>query len=330
MECSQVKTILYEYADTEIPVQFREDVEAHLAACKSCSMQSEALKEQLHALRALPKVEAPGNFLEQVRSRMEKPSALTRLKQRFSGPFAGRHFVRLAGAAATAAIVIVAAQVLVRGGGQKALFTPAPPSVETHPSAVPPPSVEAPAAPAARPESLPDSLRGSEKSMDEATAARNRPMLSAETQSVSLILKLPGVSARGKSRGGAFKAESFSAAGSAAETGAPAQRSRNHLMSKGVTGSAEPPDSSPRPAAQKISSSVVQLIKRADGKILSPKPAQDENQPETLLAEIPSANYPSFISQLRELGEVEPGGDKEFTPAPGAKVRVSVRFEAGD
>jgi hypothetical protein len=63
---------------------------------------------------------------------------------------------------------------------------------------------------------------------------------------------------------------------------------------------------------------------------LNAGPSRDANQPETLLAEIPSANYPSFLNQLRELGEVQLHGNKDFTPAPDAQIRVSVSFEPGE
>jgi hypothetical protein len=36
MECSQIRAILFESADTEIPKDLREDVEAHLAVCRPC------------------------------------------------------------------------------------------------------------------------------------------------------------------------------------------------------------------------------------------------------------------------------------------------------
>ena len=46
MKCSQVKAILFEYADTEIPEKFRQEVEEHLAVCSPCASQLEALTEQ--------------------------------------------------------------------------------------------------------------------------------------------------------------------------------------------------------------------------------------------------------------------------------------------
>ena len=80
------------------------------------------------------------------------------------------------------------------------------------------------------------------------------------------------------------------------------------------------------PEAQEISFEVIRLINGANGKVLSAAAARDENQPGTLLAEMPAANYPSFLDQLRQLGQVESNDDKKFSPAPDAKVRVEVSF----
>ena len=37
MECSEVRVILLENTDTEIPSEFREDVDTHLAVCRTCA-----------------------------------------------------------------------------------------------------------------------------------------------------------------------------------------------------------------------------------------------------------------------------------------------------
>lgn len=323
MECSQIRAILFENTDTEIPVEFREDVEAHLAVCRPCTMQFEALREQSHALKTLPKVEAPRDFLEQVRSRVEKPSILSRLKQGLPVLFAGKHFLQLAGAAAAAVVVIAASQVILREGGHKMLLSPAPPSVNAPQSVEVPPSVKA----------TPASPLKNEKDSNRAAlplAVPHRPP-GVETQSVVLTVKPHWAAARGKTRGGSFKVEGFSPS-SAGTTGTHAldERSPKLDASKGVSGSAKVSEGSPAPEAQEISSDVIQLIKRANGKVLSAGPARDANQPETLLAEMPATGYPSFLDQLRQLGEVEVNGDKEFSPAPDSKVRVSVTFGTRD
>jgi hypothetical protein len=324
MECSQIRAILFENTDTEIPVEFREGVEAHLAVCRSCAMQFEALREQSHALGTLPKVEAPGDFLAQIRGRVEKPSTLSRLKQGFFHLFAGKHFLKLAGAAATAVVVIVAAQVMLKDSGhQKALLPPAPAQVGSPRSIATPPPVAAP----------PASPGESGKVSDRAALPWTEPQRPAgvETQSVALTVKSRRVSSGGIGRGGSFKPEGFSRSG-AGTTGIHAQEEKKLKadVSKRAAGTAEVSRGSPPPEAQGISSDVIRMIKRANGKILSAAPARDDAQPETLLAEMPATNYPSFLDQLRQLGEIEFNGNKEFSPTADANVRVSVSFDTSD
>ena len=323
MECSQIRVILFENTDTEIPVEFREGVEAHLAVCRPCAMQFEALREQSYALRTLPKVEAPRDFLERVRSRVETPSILLRLKQGLSALFAGKHFLQLAGAAATAVLVIAASQVILHEGGEKASLSPGPPSFKAPQSVEAPPSVQA----------SPPSPRKNENEFNSGTLPPSEPHrpASVETQSVVLTVKSHWASPRAKTRGGSFKVEGLSPPGAGSTgTRSPDQRSLKPDMPKMVSRSAEVTEGGPASEEQEISSDVIRLIKRANGKVLSAGPPRDANQPATVIAEMPATGYPSFLDQLRQLGEVEINGDKEFSLVPDSKVRVSVSFGTRD
>ena len=319
MECSQIRVILFENADTEIPMEFREEVEAHLATCKSCAMQLEALKEQSRALGALPGVKAPGDFLERVRSGVEKPSIFSRLEHRFSHLFARKHFIRLAGAAATAVVVIAAAQVILREGAQKTLLSPAPSQVgSSRPGASPPAAAVPPNPPAEDGKAFKSAVPPS---------VEPRSPAGVEAQSVALTLKPHGAPVRGKTGGGSVKTESFSS--SRAGGGGIRPQHGSSLKpdaSKGASRSERAVEGGPPSEAQKISSDVIRLIERSNGKVLSAGPTWDENRPRTVAAEMPAANYPSFLDQLRLLGEVEFNGNEEFSPAPGSQVRVSVSF----
>lgn len=332
MECSQVKAILFEYADYEIPVEFRREVEEHLAACRSCSSQLEALKEQSDAFRALPRATAPMEFMEQVRSRLEEPSVFLRLKDRLAAFFAGRHFLQLAGTAAAGVLIVAAAQVVLQESGHKALPPTAPPPVKSSPAPGVLPLAQEPAAPPAKPQSPPEIRSEKAKALKKAATAANsaalRPSPGVEAQLVSITLKLPGASAKLELRDGG--ANNYSESGPPAGMGGPAPRRAEQQVSRGGGEPAEVPGGRRPSDAQRISSDVVRLIKGANGKILSTKPALYKNQPETLMAEMPAANYPSFVEQLRLIGEIEFNGNKEFSPAPDSRVRVTVGFAAGD
>ena len=286
-----------------------------------------SLDGAIGALRALKKVEAPVQFLDQVRSRLEKPSVFSGLKNRLQTLFAGNHLLKLSGAAATAVLVIAIAQVALRDSGHKDSVPPAPPSVESPPLPGTPPSAEGTAAPAARLQSPPDAGRENGKALDRAvTAPRPAPVQGIEARSVTLTIKLPGVSPKRKSSNGEFEPEKFSASSPRARSGAPASGRVQQRVSRKAAGPGEVSGSNRAAGNQKISSDVIRLIKRSNGKVLSEGPARDENQPGALLAEIPGSNYQTFIDRLRQLGEIEINGDSDFSPAPDAKVRVSVGF----
>ncbi len=342
MECSQIRAILFEHMDTEIPAEFKEEVDAHLAVCRSCAMQLEALRDQLHALGTLPKLEAPRDLFDHVRSRLEKPSIFSVLGQWLRHLFAGKRFFQLAGAAAAAALVIVTVQVALRdGGSRKVLLSSAPLSVE---SPAPPgtaPSAETPPAPPASPKSLPDNRTNTKKALTAASSA-TEPHHPAgnETQMVALTLKPPGPSTRVENRSGpfglkthngSFGPESFSLSSRGATgMGAPGGKMREQEAPTGVAGSAEVSEGSPpQLEAQKALSDVIRLIERANGKILSAGESRDGNEPGTVLADMPGTSYPSFLAQLRQFGEVKFNGGKEVNPSPNTKVRVSVSLDTG-
>ena len=132
MECPQVKAIFFKNPDLDIPPEVREGVEAHLAGCPSCARQFLDLKEQIRALGSLPRMEAPPDFLRQVRSRLDKPSALQVLRERLGNIFRGNRIFQLAGVAVSAALVILVAQVALKEGTvQKAVLSPQQPVITT-------------------------------------------------------------------------------------------------------------------------------------------------------------------------------------------------------
>ncbi len=136
MECAKIRAILFERTDAEIPVEFREEVRAHLAACEPCAALFAALEEQSNALRTLPKLAAPANLLGNVRSRLEKPSPFSVLNHRLHAFFGKKRFFRLAGAAAAAMLLILSVRVVFRqGASREVLLSRAPSVVSAPPSA---------------------------------------------------------------------------------------------------------------------------------------------------------------------------------------------------
>lgn len=313
MECSQIRAILFENVDAEIPAEFQGEVKAHLAACRSCAMHSEALGEQLQALGSLPKLTAPEDFLIQIRRRLENPSFLSMLGQWLQALFTGRRLLQLAGAVAAAMLMIVTVQVILRdGSSRKVLLSQAPSSVGLPRSPGSASPAEAPPASAASPEYSPDSVTGTAKPLGTLSAvAKPRPHARGGSKQVAVASKPGRASAREKSSSGASGQKSFprpAATGVLARAGG------------GFKGS-------PPPEVQKLFSDVIGLIERADGKVLSTGDALNDDHLRTVFAEVPVTNYPAFLDQLRQLGEVEFKGDKGISASPDAKALVSVSLE---
>ncbi len=362
MECSKIRAILFEHADVEIPPELREEVSAHLAVCKPCQMLFEALEEQARALGSMPRLGAPANLLENVRSRLEKPSMLSTLRHWMRAIFAGKQFFGLAGAAAAAMLLILTVHVAFRDeGSRKVLLSRAPSTVEAPaPSAGPPPlkGARAPGNPAQygidRSASAPFAAssqtrtfgsRFSPNTYEEAKKAPTSPpagrklhgpaSAARKTPVVALVLKLPAVSAEGGTKCDLFEPNGFSRqegfspsnralSGSAAHgEKMPAQSSPRRIARPD-----EYPSGTSRPEFQKVFSEVIRLVKRSNGRVLNAPEAGSKNRSGMLLAEVPGPDFRLFLAGMRRLGEVEFKEAKEVTLASNAAVRVSISLKS--
>lgn len=72
MECSWVLEHLSEYLEGELPLQEREQVEAHLQSCPSCVAERDELAALLNALGELPPAELPVGFHEALMERLRR------------------------------------------------------------------------------------------------------------------------------------------------------------------------------------------------------------------------------------------------------------------
>lgn len=69
MDCKEVRNLLSEYLENEDFAQ-REFVREHLATCKNCASEFEALKATISTLTGIEKFEAPKDLLEGVRRKL--------------------------------------------------------------------------------------------------------------------------------------------------------------------------------------------------------------------------------------------------------------------
>lgn len=367
MECSQVRKIIYENAEAEadIPAEVREAFEEHLAGCGPCAAHFKTLKDQSEALRSLPRILAPADFLENVRRRVEKPSPgfVEKARAAFSHLFGGRPFYKLAATAAAAVLVVATAQIALRESrvqNEVRLVSPLPSPAQA-PTAAPaeqPPAAppEAPQSAASAPESS-STPRGSSaspadsippaapvKPQQQATrimepkpagpAASPAPMRSRsqayeeEAPPVLLTLRIPLDYASGKSD----TASTMTEKAKAPPTGSGAAPTAKSMEGSGLdqeTVKLEQP-SQTGPVRRAISE-VKRLVLLSNGKIISEPSTADSGKPISLLTEIPVENYPAFLDQLRRLFEMEFKGKAagESAPRNKATVKVSVILDAG-
>ena len=349
MECPQVRAIFFKDPDLDIPPEVREGVEAHLAGCPSCTRQFLDLKEQIRVLGSLPGMEAPPDFLKQVRSRLDKPSALQILRERLGNIFGGKRFFQLAGVAVSAALVILVAQVALKEGiVQKAVLSPQQPTITTPapepeakspslPSPAPAPSapsaepgmyagkpLTAPSGPQALMVPAPEQLPGPGSAPDAGSMERAYARQKSESRAgaaleakqaplISLTLKPGRRKSPSVSPYAGFSTMQADRAGKS-KSGAAARRE-------------ETTPSAAAPEERDIFSEVKRLVQDADGNIINGGLSSDEKRSETLVADMPAANYPPFLGRLGQLGEVSDGNGAAAASSLGSNVRVKIKLD---
>jgi hypothetical protein len=132
MNCDQVREILFQSADSDLPDQLRRDLDAHVAECRSCADEADALRKEWDALRSLPQVKAPADFLDRVHERLGRRVGVEKAGKWASTFFGGKGLVEAAGLAVSALLVVVIYHAVTRE-----MPHPTAPAV--------PPSVESPA-----------------------------------------------------------------------------------------------------------------------------------------------------------------------------------------
>ncbi len=169
MECTRLRAILFEHSDTEIPGEIRDGVEAHLARCVSCASWFEALGDQLGALRALPKMKAPADFLDSLHKRIESPSLFRKIERKAASLFAWNRLVRLTGAAVATALVIISIRVAMKEIDSPRTFSRMPSPSAQAPAPAPPFPARASSAqaPASSPPTAMESLAVPKESIQE-------------------------------------------------------------------------------------------------------------------------------------------------------------------
>src|SRR2546428_5069669 len=75
MSCDEVRELLIDELDGTLPAERAAAVAAHLRECGACREELEALREAEAAVRLLPRVAAPPDFLARVNARIDREAA---------------------------------------------------------------------------------------------------------------------------------------------------------------------------------------------------------------------------------------------------------------
>jgi hypothetical protein len=107
VDCEQIQELLSEYADDQLSPEARGDVEAHVAACKSCAGELASLHDYLQAMHDLRRVPAPADFVDAVNRRLDACPVWRKWVSGILPPFFSGTPLRAAGLIASVLIVIL-------------------------------------------------------------------------------------------------------------------------------------------------------------------------------------------------------------------------------
>jgi hypothetical protein len=288
VHCSQVTDLLSLYVDDALDGSTRERIEQHLAHCKTCTEELASLRTYLEAMAALPKVQAPADFLEGVHARLEQPGFLKTLAKWLFVPLRVKIPFEVAG-------VVMASLLLVfmyRGLeiGKENLPPPSPVNVPL-PSPPPLPEKAKPVMgmielvvrlkPAAKLQASPEP-----ELSDQSREAKRSTDSVPPMQEKSLMMKAAPAPMR--------------AAGKAEELA---------------------PD-----VREKTISQIRNLVEQASGSILSPEPHKEALLPQVIVAQIPARGYPLFLEELDRLGQLEQPVAKITVHDKDALIQIQIRL----
>ncbi len=305
MECSQVRKILFEYADLDFPADLGGKIESHLAGCQGCSAQFRALQDQMLALKSLPRLKAPISVLDSVREQVETGGPVQRALGYLSSVFDSGQFMKLAGAA-TAAVLVIASLYSITGqpGHRASVSTVIPPAA-------------APSVPSAPGGAGGAAERFSAKSAAPAPASQPAPTV-VRRETITLALRQPeSLNIRTRSNDAAERAAVKG------ESAQPRMKTADKMASMGLGGLEKEPSSGMGDAVLEAKRAVV----LSGGKIIDRTVA---GHPQELEAEIPSENYAALLERLRSLGDISDEKAGADFSTPGSTVHLTLKFSMKD
>jgi len=274
-DCPEIRNRLSEYLDDALDAKAKALAEEHLLACPDCREELDSLKALLKGLGSIKPVQAPADFLDQLHRRMERPSALSRMRDRFFYPLRVKIPLQLAGAAVTALILFSILPLQ-----QSSIKMSTKPDQEKKDTAYYKDEAAGMIQPAERPEALVQkgSIPGPGKAIRE----------------VALNLKRQ------------VRAKAASAETTAAPTAASPALMETQRQKLAARTPAHQEDKKEEALKKEADSdlSITKAIESAKGKVLSVEYNPQTGWPESVQAEVPAGQISLFYEKLKELGEL--------------------------
>ncbi len=314
MDCSRIRQIILEDPDIDMPEEIRQSVEAHVDACQPCAMRLAILREQLEALRTLPEVKPPDDFLDRLRRRMEEPSISKKNEGKVAAFWEGWRFFHWAGVAAALLLVIVTYQTVQKG------------ALEEREHVSPAPIIGMDRLQPAAPERMSPQDAGQEEPVLSAVPRSAAPSPESRQERVLITLALPRASLGGKASAPSKPVESESDM---------QLRERAALVEEGkerAKGSARRGEGKIEkfsldaytPARDRILDEIRQIILLIDGKVLQPQPGSGAGTALALDAEAPASAYGALLKELGRFGKIET--TQSEPPADDGIIRLRIEL----
>ncbi len=107
MDCDQAREHLSEFAEDELSPDLGSRVASHVASCEACARELAAVRAYLQAMRGLPRIPAPPDFVDSLNRRLDAQPAWRRWISAALTPLISSVPLRAAGLAASVILVIL-------------------------------------------------------------------------------------------------------------------------------------------------------------------------------------------------------------------------------
>ena len=322
MECATVKGLLSEYMDDNLDPDTKARLEDHLVRCKGCTEELASLRLLVQELNSLEPVEAPEDFLDKLRERMDPRFQFHKILRKLFIPAR----IKIPLEFATVAVMAVLVFFIVHTQEAKKQFldmpegTPTVRLAEQHTGKPSPPAFKKEVY-KAKPslESVPSDQKAEETKIIE----------------LALLLEADAYTPRAAIEGESHPQKEAKTNGKEkAWQGAPNTETHTDELKQEddgmqilfMPGSAlKDKDERPYSHLNEILSSVKHLIALAEGHVTSVAYEKEAKHPQSIYAEIPAEHYHAFSEELARIAPLQ-ASPPTVSDKDQKVIRVRIRF----